>query len=100
MPYKLRRKRRSTNRQLCFRAASGSQRPLFIVPEASGEMLYGTLLTSYIDADIPVYGLMSPDRNLPPFQTMQGLPRDMPGLSVPLSRRARTVYWDGRLVAH
>jgi amino acid adenylation domain-containing protein len=57
---------------IVFRAASGDQRPLFIIPEASGEMLYGTLLTSYIDADIPVYGLVSPDRNLPPFQTLQG----------------------------
>ncbi|CAM3907686.1 Dimodular nonribosomal peptide synthase [Vibrio aerogenes CECT 7868] len=57
---------------ITFRAATGNQRPLFIIPEASGEMLYGTLLTSYIDADIPVYGLVAPDRELPVFTTLEG----------------------------
>ncbi|MEI8632777.1 thioesterase domain-containing protein [Vibrio sp. PP-XX7] len=51
---------------------SGSQRPLFIVPESSGELLYGSVLTAAIDADIPVYGLVAPDRNQPTFKTVQG----------------------------
>ncbi|KGT96360.1 non-ribosomal peptide synthetase, partial [Dickeya fangzhongdai] len=51
---------------------SGSQRPLFVVPEATGELLYGPQLTAAIDADIPVYGLLGPDRNLPSFKTLQG----------------------------
>ncbi|WP_044209309.1 amino acid adenylation domain-containing protein, partial [Pectobacterium odoriferum] len=59
------------DRAVAFRA-SGSQRPLFIVPEASAEMLYGPLLASCIDSDIPVYGLMGPDRNLPTFKTLEG----------------------------
>lgn len=40
---------------------TGTQTPLFIVPEAGGEMLYGPRLTSMIDSDIPVYGLFPPD---------------------------------------
>ncbi|MEJ2075381.1 MAG: amino acid adenylation domain-containing protein [Reinekea sp.] len=50
----------------------GSQRPLFVVPEATGELLYGPQLTAVIDTDIPVYGLLGPDRNLPGFKTLQG----------------------------
>ncbi|WP_459609697.1 thioesterase domain-containing protein, partial [Dickeya oryzae] len=48
------------------------QRPLFIVPEATGELLYGPQLAAAIDADIPVYGLLGPDRHLPSFTTLQG----------------------------
>ncbi|SDH57255.1 amino acid adenylation domain-containing protein [Vibrio xiamenensis] len=40
---------------------TGSQTPLFIVPEASGETLYGPALTAHIDSDIPVYGLVAPN---------------------------------------
>ncbi|ASA55725.1 non-ribosomal peptide synthetase [Vibrio gazogenes] len=57
---------------VALRPATGEQRPLFIVPEASGEMLYSPLLTSYIDKDIAVYGLVAPARNTPPFYTIQG----------------------------
>ncbi|MEE3650353.1 MULTISPECIES: non-ribosomal peptide synthetase [unclassified Brenneria] len=56
---------------IAFRS-SGSQPPLFIVPEASGELFYGPLLTSCINSDIPVYGLAAPDRNQPTFKTLQG----------------------------
>ncbi|WP_263009660.1 non-ribosomal peptide synthetase, partial [Dickeya oryzae] len=52
--------------------SSGSQRPLFVVPEATGELLYGPPLVAAIDADIPVYGLLGPDRHLPSFTTLQG----------------------------
>ncbi|MDW6002522.1 non-ribosomal peptide synthetase [Vibrio mangrovi] len=57
---------------VALRPVTGDQRPLFIVPEASGEMLYSPLLTSYIDKDIAVYGLVAPDRSTPPFYTVQG----------------------------
>ncbi|WP_318841837.1 non-ribosomal peptide synthetase, partial [Dickeya dadantii] len=56
---------------VAFRA-SGSQRPLFVVPEATGELLYGPPLAAAIDANIPVYGLLGPDRTLPSFKTLQG----------------------------
>lgn len=56
---------------LAFRQ-SGQQRPLFLVPEASGELLYGPLLAAYIDSDIPVHGLPGPDRRQPAFRTIEG----------------------------
>ncbi|SHO57056.1 non-ribosomal peptide synthetase [Vibrio quintilis] len=52
---------------------TGSQAPLFIVPEFSGELLYGPALTAAIDADIPVYGLSAPDRMQPSLKTYQGM---------------------------
>ncbi|MZI96062.1 alpha/beta fold hydrolase, partial [Vibrio sp. CAIM 722] len=55
---------------LSFRE-TGNQTPLFIVPEASGETLYGPLLTAHIDSDIPVYGLVAPDRSEPSLKTVQ-----------------------------
>lgn len=56
---------------VALRAAKAGERPLFIVPEASGEMMYAPLLASYIDPTIPVYGLSAPDRNDVPFKTVE-----------------------------
>lgn len=56
---------------VALRAAKEDERPLFIVPEASGEMMYAPLLASYIDPAIPVYGLSAPDRNETPFKTIE-----------------------------
>lgn len=56
---------------VALRPIQGAQRPLFIVPEASGEMMYAPLLASYIDHDIPVYGLSAPDRTETPFKTIE-----------------------------
>ncbi|WP_169734039.1 non-ribosomal peptide synthetase [Zymobacter palmae] len=64
---------------LAFRS-TGSARPLFIVPEASGELFYGPLLTSCIDSDIPVYGLPAPDRRQPAFQTVEGAAARLVGM--------------------
>ncbi|MEI8633042.1 phosphopantetheine-binding protein [Vibrio sp. PP-XX7] len=50
---------------------TGTQHPLFIIPEASGEMFYGPRLAAAIDADIPVYGLSGPDRQQPSFTTIE-----------------------------
>ncbi|WP_068713714.1 non-ribosomal peptide synthetase [Vibrio tritonius] len=50
---------------------TGNETPLFIVPEASGETLYGPLLTAHIDEQIPVYGLVAPDRRKPSLKTVQ-----------------------------
>ncbi|MDW6091096.1 amino acid adenylation domain-containing protein [Vibrio rhizosphaerae] len=50
---------------------TGKQLPLFIVPEFSGELLYGTALTANIDPDVPVYGLSAPDRMQPSLKTYQ-----------------------------
>jgi thioesterase domain-containing protein/aryl carrier-like protein len=36
---------------------TGSKKPLFLIHEVSGEVLYGPALTNHIDIDIPVYGL-------------------------------------------
>jgi amino acid adenylation domain-containing protein len=57
---------------VALRPATGDQRPLFIVPEASGEMIYAPWLTSYIDEDIAVYGLVAPERSVTPYYTIQG----------------------------
>ena len=51
---------------------SGRERPLFLVPEASGELFYGPLLASCIDPDIPVHGLPAADRCQPAFRTIEG----------------------------
>ncbi|WP_414501635.1 amino acid adenylation domain-containing protein [Zymobacter sp. IVIA_5232.4 C2] len=64
---------------IAFRS-TGSERPLFIVPEASGELFYGPLLTSCIDNDIPVYGLHAPDRRQPAFQTVEGAAARLAGM--------------------
>ncbi|MFP1890397.1 amino acid adenylation domain-containing protein [Lonsdalea quercina] len=61
---------RGSDQAIVFRA-TGSQRPLFIVPEASGELFYGPLLTRCINDDIPVYGLPGPDCHQPPFATLE-----------------------------
>ncbi|OSN00424.1 non-ribosomal peptide synthetase [Lonsdalea populi] len=61
---------RGHDRAVAFRA-TGEQRPLFIVPEASGELFYGPLLTACITEDIPVYGLPGPDCSQPPFATLE-----------------------------
>ncbi|ASA55470.1 non-ribosomal peptide synthetase [Vibrio gazogenes] len=50
---------------------TGKQLPLFIVPEFSGELLYGPTLTANIDPDIPVYGLSAPDRMQTSLKTYQ-----------------------------
>ncbi|WNJ96980.1 amino acid adenylation domain-containing protein [Vibrio ruber] len=50
---------------------TGKQLPLFIVPEFSGELLYGPALTANIDPDVPVYGLSAPDRMQPSLKTYQ-----------------------------
>ncbi|WP_094117840.1 non-ribosomal peptide synthetase [Lonsdalea britannica] len=55
---------------VAFRA-TGEQRPLFIVPEASGELFYGPLLAACISDEIPVYGLPGPDCSQPPFMTLE-----------------------------
>ena len=39
--------------------STGSELPLFLVHEVSGEMIYGPELTRHIDTDIPVFGLTS-----------------------------------------
>jgi arthrofactin-type cyclic lipopeptide synthetase C len=58
------------DRVIPFRA-SGNQTPLFIVPEFSGELLYGPALTAAIEQNIPVYGLSAPDRMQPSLKTFQ-----------------------------
>ncbi|MDW6002056.1 non-ribosomal peptide synthetase [Vibrio mangrovi] len=50
---------------------TGQQLPLFIVPEFSGELLYGPALTAAIDPDVPVYGLSAPNRMQPSLKTYQ-----------------------------
>ncbi|WP_443083492.1 thioesterase domain-containing protein [Vibrio sp. MEBiC08052] len=50
---------------------TGKQLPLFIVPEFSGELLYGPALTANIDPDVPVYGLSAPDRMQTSLKTYQ-----------------------------
>ncbi|SIO96604.1 non-ribosomal peptide synthetase [Vibrio spartinae] len=50
---------------------TGKQLPLFIVPEFSGELLYGPALTANIDSDVPVYGLSAPDRMQTSLKTYQ-----------------------------
>ncbi|MBF9000419.1 non-ribosomal peptide synthetase [Vibrio nitrifigilis] len=56
---------------VALRPIEGDQRALFIVPEASGEMMYAPLFAAYIDSDIPVYGLQAPDRTEAPFKTVE-----------------------------
>jgi amino acid adenylation domain-containing protein len=52
---------------------TGTQRPLFLVHELSGEVFYGLGLTQYVNADIPVYGLMGQPLGEVFYQTMPAL---------------------------
>ncbi|MDD5035056.1 MAG: alpha/beta fold hydrolase, partial [Methylococcaceae bacterium] len=52
---------------------SGSQLPLFLVHEVSGEMFYGSDLTRNIDAEIPAYGLAGQPLDEPPYRTVQAM---------------------------
>jgi len=47
--------------------ASGSSRPLFLIHELTGSLVYGHMLAPHIEASIPIYGL-------PPVKTGAGLP--------------------------
>ena len=62
----------SSNRSICFRKG-GPQRPLFLVHEGSGELLYLTTLTPHLDPDIPVYGLPAQSATESPLRTIEGM---------------------------
>ncbi|MDD5037179.1 MAG: alpha/beta fold hydrolase, partial [Methylococcaceae bacterium] len=50
--------------------AEGTERPLFLIHEVSGEVLYGAALASHLDPAIPVYGLPGAET---PLRTVQAL---------------------------
>lgn len=56
---------------IVFRS-DGFQLPLFIIPDAGGEIFFGARLTSKVHHDIPVYGLRGQALDQPPFTTVQG----------------------------
>ena len=51
----------------------GTQRPLFLVHEVSGEVLYGPPLTRHVDDDIPVYGLPATWPMEAPLRTLDAM---------------------------
>jgi thioesterase domain-containing protein len=52
---------------------SGSQRPLFLIHETTGQNLWFSLLTAHIDPEIPVYGLSAVPIDEPQLQTIEGM---------------------------
>src|SRR5690606_24429099 len=53
---------------------TGTQTPLFLIHEVTGEMLYGPNLVPHIDADITVYGLAGPPLSEVPYRTRRAMP--------------------------
>ncbi len=52
---------------------TGSQRPLFLIHETTGQDLWFSLLTPHIDPEIPVYGLSAVPMDEPQLQTIEGM---------------------------
>ncbi len=53
--------------------STGNQPPLFILPEASGEMFYGADLTKHLVGDFPVYGLQLYPAREAPMRTIEAM---------------------------
>ncbi|MEM4990087.1 amino acid adenylation domain-containing protein [Collimonas sp. H4R21] len=53
--------------------AGGRQRPLFLMHEGSGLLIYAHMLASHIHPDIPVYGLPPVPLEQPQLSTVQGM---------------------------
>ena len=52
---------------------TGNQTPLFLLPESSGEMLYGSYLTRHLTGDFPVYGLQLYPSRETPMRTVEAM---------------------------
>ncbi|WP_343792153.1 alpha/beta fold hydrolase, partial [Dokdonella soli] len=63
----------------------GSKRPLFFLPEGSGSLQYAFLLRSFIDREIPIYGIPEPD----------DLPRTVQGMATRIVRIIRAIQAEG-----
>jgi thioesterase domain-containing protein/aryl carrier-like protein len=57
---------------LCIRKG-GAETPLFLVHDGLGELLYAPALSSYIDSDIPVYGLPAGSPDPPSLRTIESM---------------------------
>jgi thioesterase domain-containing protein/aryl carrier-like protein len=66
----------------------GTEPPLFLAPEVTGEMLYGHALVPYLAPGFPVYGLVDTKFSEEPLRTIQGMATRMVGM-------IRTVQPDG-----
>ena len=56
---------------------TGNQPPLFLLPEASGEMFYGAYLTKYLTIDLPVYGFSFIQVREAPMRTVEAMALDL-----------------------
>ena len=59
---------------------NGSQRPLFIVHEISGSIIYAHTLTNCIDVEVPVYALPAVPASDPQLRTMREMGERMVGM--------------------
>jgi thioesterase domain-containing protein len=64
--------------------AHGTQRPLFLIPESSGTDTYFSALAKYIDADIPIYGIIC-------GRFDDAYPKTIEALATHFARKIRTV---------
>ncbi|WP_050808442.1 non-ribosomal peptide synthetase [Collimonas fungivorans] len=60
--------------------AGGRQRPLFLMHEGSGLLIYAHMLATHINPDIPVYGLPPVPLDQPQLSTVQSMAARMVGL--------------------
>ncbi len=57
---------------IAFRTA-GDEPPLFLLPEGSGEIFYGSLLTRHLAGNFPVYGLQLYTADVPALRTLEAM---------------------------
>ncbi|AKU20749.1 hypothetical protein ACZ75_03720 [Massilia sp. NR 4-1] len=70
----------SADRQALAIRAGGRQKPLFLVHDGSGSLLYATALAQHIDSEIPLYGLPPEPLGEVRLNTIEGMAKRLVGL--------------------